>query len=294
MFNYLIWILVAIIYAPTFNTLYAPVLKGLKGGPTAFFNAFGKPWGNVADYTHAYFILPISIWLVLRRRTEVKKLLLSPDTTYNKNIFSFFIFLFGLSMFIFNLPYDYEFISTLSLIPLLYGLVGYLYGIGILKILTFPIFYLVFLVPPPAAVLDSITLPMRYGISFMTESVLKLFNYPITRDGLLLTIGYNEIFMGAPCSGFRSLVTMFSLVLVYIYMIKGTLKKKLILAFFIIPFALLGNLIRVITLCLITFYFGEDAGQGFFHNFSGIVIFVITIFGIIGIESIMNKLRSTL
>lgn len=294
MFNYLIWILVAIIYAPTFNALYAPVLKGLKGGPTAFFNAFGKPWGNVADYTHAYFILPISIWLVLRRRTEVKKLLLSPDTTYNKNIFSFFIFLFGLSMFIFNLPYDYEFISTLSLIPLLYGLVGYLYGIGILKILTFPIFYLVFLVPPPAAVLDSITLPMRYGISFMTESVLKLFNYPITRDGLLLTIGYNEIFMGAPCSGFRSLVTMFSLVLVYIYMIKGTLKKKLILAFFIIPFALLGNLIRVITLCLITFYFGEDAGQGFFHNFSGIVIFVITIFGIIGIESIMNKLRSTL
>jgi exosortase/archaeosortase family protein len=65
--------------------------------------------------------------------------------------------------------------------------------------------------------------------------------------------------------------------------------KKIALTSFIIPLALIGNLIRVITLCLITFYFGEAAGQGFFHNFSGIVIFIITITGLMGIESVIDK-----
>ena len=160
--------------------------------------------------------------------------------------------------------------------------------------ISFPILYLLLLIPPPFAILDSITLPMRHGISVATEAILRLLGYPISREGLLLTIGYNDIFMGQPCSGFRSLITMFSLVLVYVYISKGTMTKKLILTSFIVPMALFGNLVRVITLCLITFYFGEEAGQGFFHNFSGIVIFIITLLGLMGVENILDrKLKST-
>ena len=140
------------------------------------------------------------------------------------------------------------------------------------------------------ALIDSITLPMRYGISNLTEQILSLMNYPIMREGLLLNIGYNEIFMGQPCSGFRSLITLFSLGLIYVYISKTSLTNKVILILFVIPLALLGNLVRVITLCLITFYFGEEAGQGFFHNFSGIVMFIITVSGLIGVENILNKI----
>jgi exosortase len=161
-----------------------------------------------------------------------------------------------------------------------------------LKLLSFPILYLLLLVPPPFGILDSITLPMRHGISVLTENILYLLNYPISRKGLLLTIGYNDILMGAPCSGFRSLITMFSLVLVYVYISKGNISKKLILTFFIVPMALLGNLVRVITLCLITFYFGEETGQGFFHNFSGIVIFIITLLGLMGAESVLERMQA--
>jgi exosortase len=197
----------------------------------------------------------------------------------------------GVLLYIFGWRQDYLFISTLSLIPFLFGLVIYLYGTGVAKALSFPILYLLLLVPPPFGILDSITMPMRYASSISTERILSFLGYPITRKGLLLTIGYNDIFMGQPCSGFRSLITMFSLVLVYVYIIKGNLSKKLILTCLIAPLALLGNLVRIITLCLITFYFGEEAGQGFFHNFSGIVIFVITILGLMGIEIIIDKVQ---
>lgn len=271
--SYVIWILVAALYAPVFFTLYS------------------FRWDKV-DYTHAYFILPISLWLTWRKRARLRELF--QKTKSGKNLFGLFTLFFGILMFIFGWRQDYLFISTLSLVPLLFGMISHLYGINIAKALSFPILYLLLLVPPPFGILDSITLPMRYGISIVTEVILRFFDYPISREGLLLTIGYHDIFMGQACSGFRSLITMFSLVLVYVYISKGGLAKKLILTSFIIPFALLGNLVRIITLCLITFYFGEEAGQGFFHNFSGIVIFVITISGLLGVELILDKkLRST-
>jgi exosortase len=255
-----------------------------------FLNLYSIRWDTV-DYTHAYFILPISLWIIWRKREKLKKLHQVSLHNYKNNI-SFIVFFLGLMVFIFGWRQDYIFIQTLSLIPVLFGLTGYLYGSHILKTLSFPFLYLLLLVPPPFGILDSITLPMRHGISVLTEKILFLLNYPISRKGLLLTIGYNDIFMGQPCSGFRSLITMFSLVLVYVYISKGNLQKKLILTSFIIPMTLIGNLVRVIILCLITFYFGEEVGQGFFHNFSGIVIFIITLLGLVGVESILDKIQT--
>jgi len=273
MIHYLIWILVIVLYSPIFWELYY------------------ARWGLI-DYTHAYFILPLSLWLIWRKRKKLRELIQQHSS--EKNFVSLMVLVLGVIMFIFGWRQEYYFISTLSLIPLLFGLTSYLYGKNIVKLLSFPILYLLLLVPVPLGILDSITLPMRHGISIVTEIILRFFDYPIKREGLLLTIGYNEIFMGPPCSGFRSLITMFSLVLVYVYISKGGFFKKLILTSCIIPFALFGNLVRVITLCLITFYFGEEAGQGFFHNFSGILIFVITLLGLIGVDSLLErKLNST-
>lgn len=269
MINYLIWLLVAILYAPVFYRLY------------------NMQWDTL-DYTHAYFILPLSLWLVWRKRRELKEI--SEELYLAKgNLFNLFTLLFGILMFIFGWRQDYLFVQTLSLIPLLFGLTGYLYGVKMVKTVSFPILYLLLLVPPPFGIIDGITLPMRYGISALTEKILFSLSYPISREGLMLKVGYADIFMGEPCSGFRSLITMFSLVLVYVYISKGGLFKKIILTSLIIPMALLGNLVRVITLCLITFYFGEEVGQGFFHNFSGIVIFIITLSGLMGAESILDR-----
>ncbi len=243
-------------------------------------------WETI-DYTHAYFILPISLWLIWHKRAELKEIFQVNNPNY-KYYYSFSLILLGGILYIFGQRQDYIVIQTFSIIPLLFGLTSYLYGMKMAKALAFPFLYLLLLVPPPMGIIDSVTFPMRYGISMATESILAFINYPISRNGLMLTIGYEDIFMGEPCSGFRSLITMFSLVLVYVYIIKGGLFKKFVLTSFIIPMAMLGNLVRVITLCLITFYFGEEAGQGFFHNFSGIVIFIITILGLMGMETLLK------
>jgi len=271
MINYFVWLLVTALYTPVFIQLYSTKWEAL-------------------DYTHAYFILPISLFLTWNKRDQIKNILRSNEK--GGGLPGLAILSFGILMFILGWRQNYWLITTLSLIPVLIGLIIYLYGREMLKILWFPILYMLLLVPPPLGILDSITLPMRYAISKATVIILKFVNYPITREGLLLRIGYNDIFMGQPCSGFRSLITLLSLGMVYVYMSKSTLSKKFLLTAFIVPFALLGNLVRVITLCLITYYFGEEAGQGFFHNFSGIVMFIITILGLISVESILNMKKT--
>lgn len=262
----MIWLLIAVLYSPVFYMLYK------------------SRWESI-DYTHAYFILPVSLWLVWRQRARLKEMV-----RLSSSVGSLSLFAISLLIFIFGWRQEYLFIMTLSLIPLLFGITIYLYGPAVGKALAFPILYLLLLVPPPLGVLDSITIPMRYGVSVATQYILHIFNYPITRDGLLLSLGGHEVFMGAPCSGFRSLVTMISLGLAYAYVIKGAVRTKAVLITSIVPLALIGNLLRVVGICLVTFYFGETIGQKF-HDMSGFVIFIVLITGLIGIEALMEKPR---
>ena len=266
--HYSPWILTALLYAPVFFVLYR------------------SRWAN-SDYTHAYFILPVFLWLVWRKRGLLREHLQKINPI--SNFVGLFMLVFGASMFIFGWRQDYIFFTTLSLLPALYGLISCLYGFSITKVLSFPILYLILLVPIPIGIIDSITLPMRYGVSVVTEVILKLFHYPITREGLLLSIGNNELFIGQPCSGFRSLITMFSAGLVYVFISKTGFPQKSMLVASIIPLALLGNLFRIIILCFITYYFGEAAGQGFFHNFSGIMIVILITVGMLGLEYLLGK-----
>ena len=267
MLQYLLWLFAIILYSPIFYQLYS------------------ARWETI-DYTHAYFILPVSLWLVWRKRKVLSPLTQGPKPSA-LNTRALFLLVFGLLMFIFGWRKDYLFVSTLSLIPVLFGLTLYLYGAAFARAVSFPIYYLLLLVPPPLGVLDAITLPMRYGASIVAYLILKSFYLPFTRDGLLFSVEGQQLFLGPACSGFRSLIAMISLGLVYVYLNKSPLKKKIILLLLIVPLALLGNLVRVIVICLVAYYFGQEAAEGFFHNFSGYVVFIVTLLGLMGVESFL-------
>jgi exosortase len=268
----IVWLLLSLIYAPVFFQLYQ------------------SRWEAI-DYTHAYFVLPVSLWMAYRKRQELKTLALQFVPSSGDNI-GLLALIPGLLMFIFGWRQNFLIVSSFSMIPVVWGLVRFLHGPLIVKALRLPILYLLFLVPPPLGVLDKITLPMRYGISGLAEVILRSLNYPISKSGLLLTMGGNEIFMGAPCSGFRSLITMLALTVAYVSFSKGSFHKKVILTLSGIPFALFGNLIRVMCLCLMTYYAGKEAAEGFFHGFSGGVIFLVMILSLMGLENFLGRFKN--
>jgi len=168
--HYFIWLLVVALYFPIFWKLYR------------------VRW-DLLDYSHAFFILPISIWLVWRKREQLKVCIQNSEP--GKNYSGLVSLSIGILIFLFASRFDYSFLITISLFPVLAGLIYFLYGIDTLKLLSFPIAYLLLLIPPPMSVIDSITLPMRYGISNLTEKILRFLNYTITREGFLRNFGYN-------------------------------------------------------------------------------------------------------
>lgn len=265
--NYIIWLLVTIIYTPVFITLYQ------------------SRWEYI-DYTHAYFILPISLYIIWEKRKQLSLSVSQIKPSYN--VFGITLLLMAVFLFVLGDRQGYLVVTTFSLIPLVFGLSLCLYGFSTVKLLTFPVLYLLLLVPPPLGLLDSLTIPMRYGVSILTDKTLLLFNYPVVRDGLLLNVDGHDIYMGAPCSGFRSLITMIALGLLYVYFNKGTIAKKLILFLSVIPLALIGNFLRVFSLCLVTYYLGDKAGT-IYHDISGYVIFIFVILGMLGVDRACNQ-----
>lgn len=269
--RYLPWIFISVLYSPVLVQLYR------------------TRW-ELVDYTHAYFVFPVALWMAYRKKKEVGSLIDQYIPRPQDQIGLAVLFL-GLLMFVIGYRYDYLVVSSFSIIPVLWGLTLYLYGPAVVKTLSLPIFYLLFMVPPPMGVLDSITLPMRYGISGAVDAFLSALNFPVVKNGLILTVGGHEIFMGAPCSGFRSLITMLALTVAYVSFIQGSPLKKLLLTIAGIPLALFGNFLRVIALCLMTFYAGPKAAEGFFHDFSGGLVFVLMIISLMGLEHILGRFK---
>jgi exosortase len=266
MIRYIPWACIAVLYSPILYQLYS------------------ARWDSI-DYTHAYFILPVTLWLIWRKRKDIKVLPPTPAESQKALI----TLVIGLAMFALGWRKDYLFVSTLSLIPVSFGLIAYLYGPKAAGALRFPLLYLLLMVPPPLGILDAITLPLRYFTSTMAYILLKSFFFSVTKDGLILSVEGQQIYLEPACSGFRSLITLFSLGLLYAYLTKGSFKKKMILLASIIPLALFGNLIRVVIICLLAYYFGEDVAQGFFHSFSGFVVFIIALLGLTAIEGFLHS-----
>ncbi|MBL8012726.1 MAG: exosortase/archaeosortase family protein [Candidatus Omnitrophica bacterium] len=268
-FDYVIWLLIFLMYAPALKYLYE------------------MRWKNI-DYSHAYFIFPVALAMMWCQRATLLETSRRHQPASGDAI-GLAAAVIGLGMFTFGWRHDFYMITALSMIPVFWGAVRFLYGHETARAASGSILYLLFLVPPPLGLLDQLTLPMRYGVSAAAEVILKACHYPVLKKGLLISIGGHELFMASPCSGFRSLVTVLALTVAYVTFsgVRGV--RKMVLVLSSIPLALLGNLLRVIGLCLVTFYAGLEAAEGPFHELSGIFIFIFVLVCLIGLEKLLDR-----
>jgi len=268
------------------KTKLTHILFGLLVG-VLFFLLFkilyAQRW-EALSYTHAYFILPVSIWLVWRMRKDLNSLYAQTQSKFE--IDQLIILALGFLIYLFGWRQDYMVIATFALIPFLLGYAGFVYGKKVQNKVLFPIFYLLFLVPPPFAILDRITNPLRYISAYGVEAIFKLFRFPITREGLMYVVKGKPMVVDGACSGFNSLITMLCLGVVYVYVMNHRLSKKLVMLASVVPLAIIGNIIRILCISLLDIYLGHEVAMGFMHNFSGIIIFLFIILGFVGIERI--------
>jgi len=173
----------------------------------------------------------------------------------------------------------------------LLGIVLIFWGAKVAQHFWFAFFFMLFMVPLPASVVDAITQPMKIAVSYAAEFILYHLDYPVARSGVIITIGQYQLLVADACAGLNSLFTLEALGLLYMNVMRHeSAFRNALLAILIVPISFASNVTRVMVLSLITYYWGDSAGQGFLHEFSGMVLFITALLLIIGVDSMLRAI----
>jgi exosortase B len=235
---------------------------------------------------HGPIILAVVVWLLWRERAAVFGS--QPDTPMPVAGWA----LIALSLLLYVLGRSQEFFQfeVGSMIPLLFGVVLALRGWQAAKRLWFPICFLCFFVPLPGSLLDAILVPLKQYVSAIVEFSLHLLGYPVARSGVVLTIGPYQLLIANACSGLNSMIALSGVGLLFMYLIKHPSRVyNLLLLLAILPIAFLANIIRVTLLMLITYHFGDGAGQAF-HDYAGYLEIVFAFGAFFAFDALVSPL----
>ena len=178
-----------------------------------------------------------------------------------------------------------------SQIPVFLGILMMTRGVSGVRAMSFPFFFMLFMLPLPGFLINTVTMPMKIGISYLVENLLFWLEYPISREGVMLQIGQYQLLVADACAGIHTLLSMEAMGILYLHLVKhNSLLRNLTLATLIIPISFMANVIRVIVLVLITYYYGDSAAQGFIHEFAGILLFVVGLSMTIMVDAALQRL----
>ena len=264
-----------------------PIVLGLivLYGPT-FYDLLTGLWITEAQ-AHGPMIFALALWLIYRQWP----LMMERSAGKPTSSMGWVVLAIGLILYIIGRSQQIHLFEVGSFIAVLAAILLIKRGGSALKVMWFPLFFMLFMIPLPGTLVIMLTMPMKMAVSYVTEHLLYWANYPIARNGVILQIGQYQLLVADACAGLQTLLTLEALGLFYLNVVRHTSAfRNVMLAIFIIPISFSANVIRVITLTLITYYFGEAAGQGFLHDFAGMVLFVTALILILVVDKILRLL----
>lgn len=237
------------------------------------------------EQKHGPIVLSIACWLAWRNWSAMWQASEGNATS----AWGWPIFVLGLLLYAIGRSQGILLFEVGSVIWLLAAILLLTRGAAAAKAQWFALFFMLFMIPLPGAIVDAVTMPMKMAVSYVAENVLFWVGYPIARTGVILQIGQYKLLVADACAGLHTLFTLEALGLLYLNIVRhDSLFRNLTLAIFILPISFTANVFRVMVLTLITYHFGDEAGQGFLHGFAGMVLFLTALLLIMGIDSLLQ------
>lgn len=282
----------ALVLAGAFAVLFLPTLWDLAQGI----------W-RTDDQAHGPMILLIGLWLLYRAWPNTLKVYgwhtgekqSAPLSTAGLAT-GLLLLLPGLALYVVGRSQSIPFMELGALVWVLAGTYTLVLGPRALRTVWFALLFMCFMVPMPGLVIAAVTMPMKIAVSYVAESALFALNYPIARSGVLLQIGPYQLLVADACAGLQTLFTLEAMGLLYLNLLRHeSVLRNIFLAISIIPIAFTANVIRVMVLTLVTYHWGDAAGQGFLHEFAGMVLFLsalLLIMTLDGLLRLLSKMRA--
>jgi len=228
-------------------------------------------WWEIPDFSHGFLVPIFAAYLVWAKRKSLLNTKVAPTWS------GVAVVALGLVVLLLGVYGAELFLSRVSLVILLAGLVLSFGGWQLLKELRFPLLVLVLAIPIPAIIFNEITFPLQILASKLASALLPLFGVPILREGNIIELPAMKLEVAEACSGIRSLVSLFTLAIFYGYFLEKSPLRRAVLAVASIPIAIAANAVRIFGTGLCVQYWDPDKALGFFHEFSGWVIFLVSL-----------------
>ena len=250
----------------------------------SFVDLFRGVW-STDEQAHGPIVLALSIWLMWRKWPQVEAL----DDSGSRPIAAWPVLIFGSLLYALGRSQGILLFEIGSLVWMIVGILLLLRGPAALRLCWFALFFMLFMIPLPGVVVDTLTGPMKMAVSYVAEQILYAAGYPIARTGVMLQIGQYQLLVADACAGLHTLFTLEALGLLYLNVVRhASVLRNVALAVLIVPISFTANVIRVMVLTLITYHFGDGAGQGFLHGFSGMVLFISALLLIMAADSALR------
>ena len=242
--------------------------------------------GSGGDLSHGWLIPLVSAYLLWRRRRELAGARKQPCGA------GLAVVALALVLHWIGFRTQLTRLSILSMILLLWGIPLTLLGRQVARLLLFPCAYLLFCIP--LSFLDSVTVSLRIIASTISTVLLNGLGIAATQSGTAIYSaagGGFDFDVADACSGLRSLLAMTALTAVYAYLTQEGQWRKWVLFLCAVPLAMLGNVVRIVTIALVAGGFGVDVAMKIYHNLSGFIVFTVAILAMMGVGRLLRAFR---
>ncbi|MGH9449011.1 MAG: exosortase/archaeosortase family protein [Terriglobia bacterium] len=267
------WVWPGLALAIILAFLYVHILRGLV-----------EQWWSDPNYSHGFLVPLFSAFLVWKDRKKLASIKAEPSGS------GLLIVIGGIGILIFGVLGAELFTSRTSLLFILAGLVIYFQGWKYFRAVIFAWLFLFLMVPPPDLIMNMVTLPLQFLASDLAAWFLRVFGVPVLQDGNVLQLSNMSLEVVEACSGIRSLISLGTLAIIYGFLLEDSYLLRVILAVAAVPIAVLANGLRIMGTGITGLYWNPDKAQGFFHEFSGWVIFILSLIVLFVLHNILRAL----
>ncbi len=265
--NYLLIIFIPIIWIFYYNTISWLI----------------ESWIYNEYYSHGLLVMLISGYIIW----SIRKELIAMEKKPSQNgllIFAAGIIIQGISVL-----WTIRFLSGISLIITITGAIIYLYGWKFMKKIRFPLFFMALAIPVPFVYM--IVSPAQTISVFWTANVANFIGIPTIREGLILKMSAGTFEVGVECSGINSMISLFTIGIIFAYILEGSNLMKATVLLSAIPLALAGNILRITSILIVASKYGQEAAINYFHDFSSLLLFSIALIGLFLVGRCFGRLR---
>jgi len=228
-------------------------------------------WSKDPNFSHGFFVPLFSLFLLWQDRNRLSKLPSAPSR------WGLPILIFAVVILILGVLGAELFLSRVSLLLVIAGLVIFFQGWAYFRAVLFPWAFLLLMIPLPAIIFNQITFPLQILASKVAAAVLPLAGVPVLREGNIINLPAMPLEVAEACSGIRSLLSLTTLAIIYGCLMEKRIWVRVLLAVASIPIAVAANSFRIVGTGLLVQYWDPDKAQGFFHEFSGWLMFVVSL-----------------